>query len=106
MNKFPKDDVSGLPLALNRLLRCLPKKCLATYQSLAIKLGNPRLARAVGNWLNRNRDPDHVPCFRVIKSNGEVGGFRGGQKEKIKRLKRAGFKIKEGKVVNYQKLIW
>ncbi len=90
-----------------RILSRLPRNRLATYKSLARKLGNARLSRAVGNWMHKNPYPTKkVPCFRVIKSNGEVGGYAGGTKLKIKKLRQAGFAVKNNKVVNYQKLIW
>jgi len=90
-----------------RILAKIPKSRLTTYGSLAKKMGNRKLARAVGNWLNKNPYPSKkVPCFRVIKSNGEIGGYALGVKVKVKKLKRAGFKIKNGKVVDYRKIIW
>ena len=62
-----------------RLLSRIPKNRLTTYKSLARKLGNSRLSRAVGRWMHVNPYPTRrVPCFRVIKSSGEVGGYAGG----------------------------
>lgn len=48
---------------------------ITTYKDLAVKVGSPRAARAVGNVCANN--PFHliVPCHRVIKSSGELGGF-------------------------------
>ncbi len=54
--------------------------------------------RAIGRILNKNRDPDEYPCYKVIRKNGEIGGYKWGLKEKIKRLKKDGIKIKNGKV--------
>jgi len=80
---------------------------LTTYGDLARKLGNRKLSRAVGNWLNKNPySTKKVPCFRVIRSNGEVGGYALGVRAKAKKLKRAGFKVKNGRVVGYKKIIW
>lgn len=66
-----------------------PGKTL-TYKQVASMIGNPKAYRAVGNALNKNRDKD-VPCHRVIRSNGAVGGFNRGSKEKIKILKKEGW---------------
>ncbi len=69
-----------------------------TYKEVAGWLGDLGAARAVGNALNRNFNPN-VPCHRVIKSDGSVGGFRGGTEKKIAILRREGVKIKNGKIV-------
>ncbi len=80
---------------------------MTTYGDLARKLGNRKLSQAVGNWLNKNPYPTKkVPCFRVIRGNGEIGGYALGKGAKIKKLRRAGFEIKRGKVVDYKKFIW
>ncbi len=92
---------------LYSILAKIPKSRLTTYGDLAKKLGDPKLARAVGNWMNKNPHPTKkVPCFRVIKSNGEVGGYAGGTSTKIKNLQQAGFPVKNGKVVEYKKILW
>lgn len=60
--------------------------------------GKPRAWRAVGNILNKNRD-SKIPCHRVIRANGKVGGYQKGNKNKINLLKKEGLKIKRGKVI-------
>ncbi|EKE25064.1 MAG: cysteine methyltransferase [uncultured bacterium] len=67
----------------------IPKGETLTYMQVAKLIGNPKSYRAVGNALNKNCDPD-VPCHRVIRSNGSVGGFNRGTNEKIKILKKEG----------------
>lgn len=57
-----------------------------TYKQVAELAGSPRAFRAVGNILNKNYDAK-VPCHRVIKSNGEFGGYNRGAEKKIKILK-------------------
>jgi O-6-methylguanine DNA methyltransferase len=49
-----------------------------TYQWLATALGYPHAARAVGNALAKNPLPILIPCHRVIRSDGNLGGFSGG----------------------------
>lgn len=67
----------------------IPKGKTLTYKQVAKLIGNPKSYRAVGNALNKNCDPD-VPCHRVIRSDGNIGGFNRGTDEKIKILKNEG----------------
>ncbi len=69
-----------------------------SYKQIAKKSGNSSAQRAVGNILNKNRNPK-VPCHRVIRSDGKVGGFNAGKNKKIEILKKEGIKIKDGKIV-------
>ena len=46
----------------------IPKGCVATYGQVAAMAGEPKMARAVGNALHKNPDPDHIPCYRVVNS--------------------------------------
>lgn len=49
-----------------------------TYKWVAEQIGRPNAVRAVGRALNRNPLPILVPCHRVVKSNGELGGYKFG----------------------------
>ena len=51
----------------------IPKGHVATYGKIAEMAGDPRMARAVGNALHKNPDPEHIPCFRVVNAKGELG---------------------------------
>ena len=53
----------------------VPRGSLTTYSHIAKKTGNPKSYRAVGNALAKNPFPIVFPCHRIIKSNGEIGGF-------------------------------
>lgn len=75
----------------------IPKGKVSTYKEVARVLGSPKASRAVGNALNKNRSK-LVPCHRVIRSDGFVGGFRWGNKKKIGKLKSEGIEIKLGKI--------
>lgn len=57
-----------------------------TYAEVARAIGRPKAYRAVGNVLNKNYDPN-VPCHRVVRSDGEVGGYNRGTKLKEKLLR-------------------
>ena len=60
----------------------IPRGKTLTYKDVAQRMGSPRSARAVGNALNKNYDPE-IPCHRVVKSDGTVGGYnRGSEKKK------------------------
>jgi methylated-DNA-[protein]-cysteine S-methyltransferase len=78
------------------IVKKIPRGKVLTYKQVAVKLGNARLARAVGNALNKNRDPN-VPCHRVVRSDGKVGGYVRGMQEKTAVLKKEGVRIKNSR---------
>jgi len=55
---------------------------LTTYQGLAQAVGKPKAARAIGNAVGKNPVGFLIPCHRVIRGNGELGGYRWGQDRK------------------------
>ena len=83
------------------ILKKVPKGRVSTYSNVARAL-NTKAYRAVGNALNKNPRPgtrkNQVPCHRVVKSSGEVGGFATGKENKIKLLKKEGIKIEKEKI--------
>jgi len=87
-------------------LRLIPRGRVTTYKELAKYLKNPKAARAVANACGKNPDAPAVPCHRVIKSDGGLGGYSGGIKRKIKLLKSEGLEIKKGKVAEFKKKIY
>ena len=86
---------------LQRLLAQIPTDKVTTYADLAAALGSPRAHRAAGNLLNKNPDPDTYPCFRVVKSDGSVGGFATGQADKLHRLHAAGIETRSGRIRDF-----
>jgi len=76
-----------------QVLLSVPYGATITYKELAEKVGNKKAARAVGQALSRNPLPLIIPCHRVIKSNGEIGGFTAGEKIKAKLLEIEGVKF-------------
>lgn len=70
----------------------IPKGKVSTYAEIAKTIGKPYAARAVGNALNKN-PYSSVPCHRVIKSDGSIGGYAHGTKKKLKILRKEGIKI-------------
>lgn len=78
----------------------IPQGHVATYGKIAEMAGNPRMSRAVGNALHKNPDPEHIPCFRVVNSKGELAGafaFGGGSVQK-ELLEADGVEVIDGKV--------
>jgi methylated-DNA-[protein]-cysteine S-methyltransferase len=74
-----------------RVLRAtarIPYGKLLTYGEVAAKAGSPRGSRAAGNALGSNRIPIVVPCHRVVRTGGAIGGYTGGveRKEHLLRL--------------------
>ncbi len=70
----------------------IPKGKVMTYKEVAEIAGRPKAYRAVGNILNKNRNPK-VFCHRVVRSDGKIGGFARGGAAKISILKKEGVKI-------------
>ena len=78
----------------------IPKGKVATYGQVAEMAGDKRMARAVGNALHKNPDPEHIPCFRVVNAKGELAGAFafGGEGAQAKRLEEDGVEVIDGKV--------
>ena len=78
----------------------IPKGCVATYGQVAAMAGEPKMARAVGNALHKNPDPEHIPCYRVVNSKGELSGAFafGGADEQANRLRADGIAVINNRV--------
>lgn len=72
------------------IVRRIPRGQTLTYRQVARRAGRPRAYRAVGNILNKNRDFKNIPCHRVIRSDGKLGGYALGVKRKRALLKKEG----------------
>jgi len=70
-----------------RIVQTIPRGKTLTYAEVAKRAGNPRAYRAVGNILNTNYDPK-IPCHRVVRSNGSIGGYNRGAAKKHQMLQR------------------
>ncbi|MFH0978818.1 MAG: MGMT family protein [Candidatus Woesearchaeota archaeon] len=75
----------------------IPKGRVSTYKAIAQALGT-KAYRAVGNALNKNPYAPIVPCHRVIRSDGLVGGFASGNRRKMQMLKTEGINISNGRI--------
>jgi methylated-DNA-[protein]-cysteine S-methyltransferase len=87
--------------ALTRL-RDVPPGSVVTYQGLAAAIGSPSSQRAIGTTMATNPLPIYVPCHRVIKSDGTIGNYGGGVKNKLMLLRAEGFQVDRGDRVGPQ----
>ncbi len=87
------------------LVKKIPSGKVSTYKEVAEALGC-RAYRAVGNALNKNKDPDTILCCKIVNSDGRLGGFATGQEEKIRRLKKDGIVVKNGRIVDFEKRLF
>ena len=88
------------------LVKQIPVGRVSTYGAVANALGNKNYARAIGKYMNKNPNADSMPCFKIVKSDGSLGGFGLGIKDKIRRLNNDGIMVKNGKIVNFQKIFF
>ena len=79
------------------LLLQIPKGKVTTYREIAHALGT-KAYRAVGQAMNRNPNLVEVPCHRVVKSNGELGGYATGSAKKLEFLIQEGVDVSESGV--------
>jgi len=89
----------GLKEEIYANLRKVPHGKVVTYGILGNSVGI-NAPRFVGTCMKTNPDPDKTPCYKVVKSSGEVGGYSsvGGVNEKIKKLEMDGIEVIDGKV--------
>ena len=75
----------------------IPKGKILTYKELAKTIGKPKAARAIANACGKNLYPIKIPCHRVIRSDGNIGGYsgKGGVNSKIILLKKEGVLFNE-----------
>jgi O-6-methylguanine DNA methyltransferase len=80
------------------LVSRVPRGRVTTYKELARALGKPRAYRAIANVLARNPRPVEIPCHRVVRSDGRVGGYSLGVGKKVRLLNEEGVEVKNGRV--------
>jgi len=84
----------------------VPEGKITTYGELAKAVGIKNGQRAVGRIMNKNPSPVIIPCHRVVKSDGKVGGYAYGQQIKINMLSKEGIKIKEDKILDWENSVY
>jgi len=93
------------------LCKRIPKGRVCSYGGVAKALGK-KCSRAVGNALNKNPygakglslcRQQVVPCHRIVRSDGSIGGFASGVKKKIVLLRKEGVRVSKNKIVDFEK---
>ena len=92
------------------LTQQIPAGQVSTYKEIARAL-DTKAYQAVGQVLKRNPQAPVVPCHRVVKTDGSIGGYGGFTagprlQEKIKLLSQEGVRIKNGRVVNFSQVLY
>jgi len=90
--RSPSGLGAGFRNKVYKIVKKIPHGDFLTYKEVARLAGRPKAWRAVGNILNKNQNPK-ISCHRVIKSNGEIGGYKDGIKKKIALLRKEGIKL-------------
>jgi len=80
----------------------IPPGKVSTYGDIAKALGHPKAARAIGRIIANNPNPISIPCHRVVKSNGEIGGFAYGEQRKREILEKEGIKFQNRIVEKFE----
>lgn len=83
----------------------IPAGRVSTYSAVAHAL-NSRAYRAVGTAMNKNPFAPVVPCHRIVKADGTVGGFATGTEKKTEMLRKEGIEIRNGKIVDFDKVLF
>lgn len=98
--KFNEINIDSLPgtsfqKRVWQALLAIPAGSVISYKELAKRIGKPRAIRAVANAVGANPLPVIIPCHRVIRSDGSLGGYsgRGGVRTKRALLQKEGVKI-------------
>lgn len=73
-------DIEGTPFQMKvwKALQSIPYGQIRTYKDIAIQIGHPKAARAIGQACGANPVPIIIPCHRVLTANGSLGGFSAG----------------------------
>lgn len=109
---IPKDDVKRMiaesydlvsdspTRRIYEAVKKIPKGKVATYGQVAEMAGDKKMARAVGNALHKNPDPEGIPCYRVVNAKGELAGefAFGGEGAQRKLLEADGIVVVNGRV--------
>ena len=85
-----------------QLLR-VPEGKVTTYGDLAKAVGLENGQRVIGMIMKKNPFPVIIPCHRVVKSDGKIGGYVYGERVKSNMLLKEGIKIKDGQIIDFAK---
>ena len=88
------------------LVRQIPDGQISTYGAIAKALGDIVASRAVGRMMNQNPDADKMPCYKIVHSDGRIGGFGLGIDDKIRRLNEVNIYVKDGKIIDFNNILF
>jgi deoxyribonuclease V len=88
------------------LVRQIPNGRISSYGEVAKALGDKVASRAVGRMMNQNPDADSMPCFKIVHSDGKIGGFGLGIDDKIRRLKEDNVLVNDGKIIDFENVLF
>ncbi|MBS3788455.1 endonuclease V [Candidatus Bipolaricaulota bacterium] len=106
MDKRSLTEVPDLKKMILELLVQIPEGMVTSYRDIAEALGDGSAARAVGTVMSNNDEPERYPCWRVVRSTGEVGKYSGsgGRDEKIGKMRDEGIEVEDGKINNFSEV--
>jgi len=87
------------------LTKRIPRGRVTTYKIIAEKL-NTKAYRAVGQALHNNKRPVIIPCHRVVKSDGSLGGYAKGDEMKMQLLRAEGIEIRDQRIQNFKEVLF
>ncbi len=93
--------------AVWKALEKIPSGKVTNYAAVAEYLGT-KAVRAVGSAVGKNPNAPEVPCHRVVRSDGTIGQYSGGEgtPTKIRLLSEEGIMVREGKIVDFANVLW
>ncbi len=92
-----------LSIKVYKKLLKVQKGKVTTYGDLAKAVGLKNGQRVIGMIMKNNPFPVTIPCHRVVKFNGEIGGYAYGKKIKSNMLSKEGIIIKDGKILDFDR---
>ncbi len=93
----------NLDKLVNKKLTQVPEGMVTSYSEFAKAVGLKNGQRVIGQIMKKNPYPVIIPCHRVVKADGKIGGFFYGDKVKTNMLKKEGIKIQDGKIFDLDK---
>ncbi len=90
-----------------KALEKIPQGKVTSYAEIARYL-NTAAVRAVGSAVGKNPNAPEVPCHRVVRSDGRIGQYSGGEgvPTKVRLLTEEGVQTLEGKIIDFEKVYW
>lgn len=88
------------------LVRQIPEGKISSYGAVANALGDKIASRAVGRMMNQNPNAEAMPCYKIVHSDGRLGGFGLGINDKIRRLNEVNINVENGRIVDFNKVFY